>query len=137
MKRLFIILALLLLPFTASAQTVTASATLKWTAVTTSTTGGPLGGPTSYNIYDSNVAAGGTCTTAGMKEAATGLTALTDTLSLPGLTPGTIECFAVTAEAGGVTSAYSNIGSVTVPTAPPAVPGATTVTVTVVFVSSP
>jgi hypothetical protein len=114
-----------------TATTVTETATLTWTAVTTSTSGGPLGGATSYNVYYGNIAAGGTCAAASVTQQATGITALTDAVSIAGLTPGTIECFGVSATAGGITGALSNLVGVTVPQAP--TPGAPTVTVTVVI----
>lgn len=138
MKRILTTLVALLLTACASlaaaAVTVTASATATWTAVTQSTSGATLTGVT-YTLYAGNVAAGGTCSTSGLTQLATGLTSLNDTVSLPGLTPGTLECFAVTATAAGVTGAYSNLASISVPSPP--TPGATTVTVIITFVSAP
>jgi hypothetical protein len=134
MKRLTILLALLL-STAVSAATVNVNATLTWTAVTTSTSGGALGGPTSYNVWDGNIAAGGTCSASSMKQVATGLTALTDTIALTSMTPGTIECFAVSATAGGQTGALSNIAPYTIPAAVNPTPGVTTLTVTVVVPS--
>jgi hypothetical protein len=115
---------------TTAATTVTETATLTWTAVTTSTTGGALTGVT-YNVYYGNIAAGGTCAAASVTQQATGLTALTDSVSIAGLTPGSTECFGVSATAGGVTGALSNLVAVTVPQPP--TPGVPTVTVTVVI----
>lgn len=121
---------------TAAATTVTASATLNWTAVTTATNGATITGVT-YNVWDGNIAAGGTCTAGAISQVATGLTGLTDTLTLSGVTPGTVECFAVSASAGGQTGALSAIVPFTIPTPPAPIPGTTTVTVTIVIVSSP
>jgi hypothetical protein len=137
MKRLLALLFLLPLIALAQGATVTATATLSWTAVTTSTTGGTITGVT-YNVWGSNIAAGGTCTTTGMTQLASALSALTYVSTQSGLTPGALMCFAVTASAGGQVSAFSNVVNVVVPTPPPAVPNQPTqLTVTVVFVSSP
>ena len=134
MKRVLALL-LLLASYGAHAQTVTASATLTWTAVTTSTTGGTITGVT-YSAFGDTVAAGGTCSTTGLTQLTTGLTGLTYTSTQSGLTPGSQLCFAVKATAAGVTGAFSNVVGITVPSPPtPGAPGQ--VTVTVVFVSSP
>jgi len=144
MKRLLCSILLLALGAFAApafaATTVTAATTLTWTAVTTGTQNGtsvPITGVT-YNVWSSVVPSTGTCATSGMTQAATGLTALTDTLTQSGLTPGSLLCYAVTATAGGQTGSFSNIVSVVVPSPPPVIPGQPTqVTATVVFVSSP
>jgi hypothetical protein len=120
---------------TKAATTVTASATLNWSAVSVGTKGETLSGVT-YNVWDGNIASG-TCTAGAMTQIATGLPALTDTLTLPGLAAGSTECFAVSASAGGQTGALSNIVPVLVPTPANPIPGTTTVTVTIVVVSSP
>ena len=130
MKRSFLFLLAFFAVATALAQTtVPVSAVLTWTAVTTGTSGGttvPISGVT-YNVYTETQPASGTCTASAMTSVATGVTATTDTLSL-NLAPGSTECFGVTATAGGVTGAMSNIVTVAVPAV---TPGTTTVTVTV------
>jgi hypothetical protein len=118
----------------AAATTVNASATLSWPAVTIGTNGATLSGVT-YNVWDGNIAAGGTCTASSMTQVASGITALTDTIPLSNMTSGTIECFAVSASAGGQTGALSNIVPYTIPTVI-TLPDATTLSITVV-VSSP
>jgi hypothetical protein len=147
MKRLIVFLAALLLSTAAlsattpkvvakaaAATTVNASATLSWPAVTIGTNGATLSGVT-YNVWDGNIAAGGTCTASSMTQVASGITALTDTIALSNMTSGTIECFAVSASAGGQTGALSNIVPYTIPTVI-TLPDATTLSITVV-VSSP
>ena len=130
MKRIFSLFVLLFCTVAlAQTTTVPVSAVLSWTAVTTGTSGGTtvtITGVT-YTDYVEVQPAGGTCSAASMTQVDTGLTATTDTLSL-NLTPGSTECFGVTATAGGVTGAMSNIVTVAVPAV---TPGTTTVTVTV------
>jgi hypothetical protein len=155
MKRLLTLALLALLSFSVAAApppkakaptvkatgaTLTDSATLNWTAVTQGLQNGAtvtLTPPVTYSIYESTLAAGSTCSTTGLTQQATGLTALTDTLTLSGLTAGQVLCFAVNATALGVTGPYSNLVTVTVPSPPAPTPSAPTqLTVTVVFVSA-
>lgn len=91
---------------TAAAAQTAPTATLSWGAVTTFTDGTtiPSTSPVTYNVYQS-------CTSATtLVKVATGVTALTSTIST-GLSDGMTCFWAVTAVAGGVEGAQSNVGS--------------------------
>lgn len=131
MKRFlaFLFLSLVACAALAQATTVPVSAQLTWTAVTTGTSGGttvPITGVT-YNVYAGVQPSSGGCTFAGLTQVATGVTAVTDTIT-QNLAPGSTECYAVTASAGGVTGSPSNIVTAAIPNV---TPGTTTVTVVV------
>ena len=104
MKFLFSFLALLLLLAIASAQAPPPpSAVLTWTAPTTNTDGTPIIGAITYNVYQG-------LTAASLVQVATGVTALTQTITT-GLVDGTTYYWSVTAVAGGNESARSNVVS--------------------------
>jgi len=78
------------------------SAVLSWTAPTTYTNGSLIGSATiTYNIYQGLTGQEGTT------PVQTNLSATTATITA-GLTPGTTQCFEVTALVAGVESAKSN-----------------------------
>lgn len=100
--------------------TAAPSATLTWTNVTTYSDGTtiPSTVAVTYNVYQGTSAAT-------LVKVATGVTAVTDTIST-GLSDGQSYYWAITAVAGGIEGAQSNVGSKTFAAG---TPGTTTLTV--------
>jgi hypothetical protein len=83
----------------AAAAVPTPSAAISWTAPTLNTDGTTITAPLTYNIYQG--------LTGALAKVQSGLTINAATITA-GLTPGTTQCFAVTAVANGAESAQSN-----------------------------
>jgi hypothetical protein len=107
LKRLSFLVAALVYGALALAQAAAPSATLTWGAPTLYSDGTaiPAGVVITYNVYQ------GTSATA-LTKVASGVTALTDSITT-GLVDGTTYYFAVTAVAGGLEGAQSNVASKT------------------------
>lgn len=116
MKRL-LYLALIIAPIAAEAQT----ATVSWTAPTKNTDGTSINAPLTYNLYQG---AQGTTPTKVQSSLATTTATVT-----AGLTPGTTQCFTVTALANGNESAQSASACAAIPFPTPGVPTQITVVV--------
>jgi|SRR5665213_383848 len=114
--RLFFVLALTAFIGTADAQSAPNTATLTWTAPTKNTDGTALGGPVTYNVYQTASGA-----TSGGTKLASNLATLTDAIS-SGLADGSTDCFNVTAVVAGQESAYSNQVCKTFPAGVPVPP---------------
>lgn len=102
--------AVLLTPAFAANQAV-----LSWGAVSKDVNGNPITGVT-YNVYTVPTAT----STSGGTMIASGITALTYTAT--GLAVGSTTYYTVTAVANGMESAYSNVGSKSIPFGAPAAP---------------
>jgi hypothetical protein len=114
MKKLFFVLiAFFSLPIFAAAP----SAVLTWTAPTLNTDGTTITGAITYSVYKGATGAE-TFFTAGITTTATTLAG----------TPGTTQCFQVTAVVNGVESAKSNEVCKSFPNPVPAAPTGLTVT---------
>ncbi len=98
MKTLNLLLFLLLASLPALA--VTGQATLTWTQPATNVNGTPISNAVTYNVYQG--AQGAT-----LVKVQSGISAHTAVVTT-GLTPGTTQCFAVTAVVNNVESAQSN-----------------------------
>jgi hypothetical protein len=97
------------------------SATLVWTAPTAFTDGTPISGTITYNVYQG--------LTGALTKVQSGISGLTVTITT-GLTPGTSQCFAVTAVVASVESAQSAQACAAIPVPTPNSPGQVTVVVT-------
>jgi hypothetical protein len=100
------------------------TATLSWTPGAN-----PGGDPLTYSVWYMVQQGATPCTTAGMAQVATGLTATTWTQPASTISAGEVECFALTESAGGQTSGYSNIVT-GAPNLPPGAPSSITITFT-------
>jgi hypothetical protein len=96
-------------------------AALSWTAPTTNTDGSAITVPLTYNIYQG--------LSGSLTKVQSGLSTVTVVITA-GLTPGTTQCFAVTAIAAGQESAQSSPACAAIPFAVPGSPGQVTVVVT-------
>lgn len=114
--RRFALLLGLLFATAAFAQAAPPSATLAWTAPTQYSDGTAI--PSSvvitYNIYQGTSAST-------LTKVTSGVTTLTSTVTA-GLSDGVTYYFAVTAVAGGLEGAQSNVASKTFPAMPPGAP---------------
>lgn len=120
-------IALILAAFSLVALAATPTANLSWTAVATDTNGNPLTGTVTYNVYQATQGTSA-CTAASLAKVQTGVTATTATVTA-GLTPGSTQCFAVTAVANGVEGGQSNIATAAIPFPTPGAPSQLTVVV--------
>lgn len=104
------------------AQAAGISEPLSWTAPTTNTSGTPIVGALTYNLYQGSSTPPAACTL-GVTPVQTGITAASITVT--GLLDDTTYCWAVTAldaSEGGVESAKSNTATKTFPPATPNAP---------------
>lgn len=98
-----------------------AQAAVSWTAVTTNVDGSAVTPPITYNLYQG--------LTGALTKVQSGLTVLSVVVTT-GLTPGTTQCWAVTAVESGVESVQSNQACGAIPLATPGSPSQVTVVIT-------
>jgi hypothetical protein len=110
-----LILSILILGLSAfaSAAVSTPQAALSWTAPTANADGTALAGTVTYNVYQG--------LTGALSKVQTGVTSAATTVT-SGLTPGTTQCFAVTAVVNGVESPQSNQACAAIPQPTPNAP---------------
>jgi len=126
MRKTLKLLLLACIPFISTwAWAQTPTATLAWGAPVDYTSGQPISGTITYNIYQGTQTTPSTPT---LTKVQSGVTSTGATVTA-GLTPGTTQCFAVTAVVAGVESAQSLQACKAIPLPTPGVP--TTLTVTV------
>jgi len=120
-------LILLLAASVALAQAASPTASLSWTAPTAYTSGAafPSGTAITYNLYQGTQV--GTAVPSLLK-VQSGLTAASATVTV-GLTPGTTQCFAVTALVAGIESSQSNQACTAIPNPVPDAPTQITVVI--------
>jgi hypothetical protein len=122
MKKLAALWTILLNSMVAAAQAVSpVSAALTWTAPTKNTDGTAITGAITYNVYQGLAGA--------LVKVGTGLTTAQDTITT-GLTPGTTQCFAVTAVVAGIESGQSATACAAIPQPTPGVPTQVIVVIT-------
>jgi hypothetical protein len=112
-------IALFLLSAVWATTACAATAALSWTGPTLNTDGSPVTTLT-YNIYQG--------LTGALVKVQSGVTTATATITA-GLTPGTTQCFAVTAVEAGQESAQSTTACAAIPLPTPGVPTQITVVV--------
>jgi hypothetical protein len=95
-------------------------ASLSWTAPTTNADGSAIAATITYNIYQG--------LTGALAKVQSGVSTLAATITA-GLTPGTTQCFAVTAVANGVESPQSNTACAAVSFPTPGSPSQITVVI--------
>ena len=96
-------------------------ATVSWTAPTANTDGTAISATLTYNLYQGLQGAS-------LAKVQTGISTTTATVST-GLTPGTTQCFAVTAVANGVESAQSTSACLAIVFPTPGAPSQITVVI--------
>jgi hypothetical protein len=119
MRKFILILTLFAVP--AFSKAAPPQAALSWTAPTTNTDGTTITATLTYNLYQGLAGA--------LTKVQSGLTGLAATVTT-GLTPGSTQCFAVTAIEAGVEGAQSNVACAAIPLATPGAPGTVTVVIT-------
>lgn len=97
------------------------TATVSWTAPLKNTDGSSIASTLTYNLYQAVQGAS-------LKKVQTGLSSTAATVT-DGLTPGTTQCFTVTAVANGAESAQSATACSAIPFPTPGVPTQITVVV--------
>lgn len=123
MKIRHLIAFALLAALPAYAQTHTAA--LAWTAPTTNTDGSAITGTITYNVYQATQT-GTTAPT--LAKVQSGITGTTLTITA-GLTPGTTQCFAVTAVVNAQESAQSAQSCAAIPFSTPNSPSQITIVI--------
>lgn len=97
------------------------TAVTSWTAPIANTDASPISGAVTYNLYQAVQGA----TLAKVQSAVTSTTVTVTA----GLTPGSTQCFAVTAIANGIESAQSNVACAAIPFPTPNSPSQITVVI--------
>lgn len=111
----------LLLTTTVAIGQVAGTASLSWTAPTANVNGTPIAGAITYNVYQGVQGSA-------LAKVQSALTATAATVTA-GLTPGTTQCFAVTAVVNNIESAQSTTACAAVAFPIPGVPTQITVVI--------